>query len=138
MQKDHIRPLTGLRWIAALFVYLSHTVGDNNLPSSLLQFTENGYNGVTIFFVLSAFILTVNYHASLNLRGGGSTQILDRSRSTNPSYLLHRSSFCITSNQTYGRRIPKLVLEAPPTHPSLGYRYRCLNGIKRTSLVNRS
>jgi peptidoglycan/LPS O-acetylase OafA/YrhL len=70
MQKDHIRPLTGLRWIAALFVYLSHTVGDNNLPSSLLQFTENGYNGVTIFFVLSAFILTVNYHASLNLRGG--------------------------------------------------------------------
>lgn len=68
MQNNHIRPLTGLRWIAALFVYLSHTVGDNNLPPSLLKFTENGYNGVTIFFVLSAFILTVNYHGRLNLR----------------------------------------------------------------------
>jgi peptidoglycan/LPS O-acetylase OafA/YrhL len=68
MQNNHIRPLTGLRWIAALFVYLSHTVGDNNLPASLLKFTENGYNGVTIFFVLSAFILTVNYHERLDLR----------------------------------------------------------------------
>ena len=68
MQRDHIKPLTGLRWIAALFVYMSHTVGDNNLPASLLKFTENGYNGVTIFFVLSAFILTVNYHGRLNLR----------------------------------------------------------------------
>lgn len=68
MQKDHIKPLTGLRWIAALFVYLSHTIGDNYLPKSLLKFSENGYNGVTIFFVLSAFILTVNYHKRLDLR----------------------------------------------------------------------
>lgn len=68
MQRDQIKPLTGLRWIAAFFVYLSHTIGDNNLPKSLLQFSENGYNGVTIFFVLSAFILTVNYYERLKLR----------------------------------------------------------------------
>jgi peptidoglycan/LPS O-acetylase OafA/YrhL len=68
MQQSQIRPLTGLRWIAALFVYLSHTIGDNNLPKQLLQFSENGYNGVTIFFVLSGFILTVNYYKRLNLR----------------------------------------------------------------------
>ncbi len=68
VQNDHIKPLTGLRWIAALFVYLSHTIGENNLPKGLLKFSENGYNGVTIFFVLSAFILTVNYRERLKLR----------------------------------------------------------------------
>jgi peptidoglycan/LPS O-acetylase OafA/YrhL len=49
MQKDHIKPLTGLRWVAALLVYLSHTIGDNNLPTGLLRFSENGYSGVTVF-----------------------------------------------------------------------------------------
>lgn len=68
MQKDHIKPLTGLRWVAALLVYLSHTIGDNNLPTGLLRFSENGYSGVTVFFILSAFILTINYHERLDIR----------------------------------------------------------------------
>ena len=68
MQKNHIKPLTGLRWVAALLVYLSHTIGDNNLPKSLLRFSENGYSGVTVFFILSAFILTINYQEPLDIR----------------------------------------------------------------------
>ena len=68
VQKNQITPLTGLRWVAALFVYLSHTIKDDDLPQSLLQFSGNGYCGVTIFFILSAFILTVNYHNRLGIR----------------------------------------------------------------------
>lgn len=68
VQKNQITPLTGLRWVAALFVYLSHTITDDDLPQSLLQFSGNGYCGVTIFFILSAFILTVNYHNRLGIR----------------------------------------------------------------------
>jgi peptidoglycan/LPS O-acetylase OafA/YrhL len=68
MQKDHIKPLTGIRWVAALLVYLSHTIGDNNLPTGLLRFSGNGYSGVTVFFILSAFILTINYHERLDIR----------------------------------------------------------------------
>lgn len=68
MQQNQIRSLTGLRWIAALFVYISHTIREDNLPIQLLRFSANGYSGVTIFFVLSGFILTVNYHERLNFR----------------------------------------------------------------------
>ena len=65
MRGSQINSLTGVRWIAALFVYLSHTILNKNLPVNLLQFSANGYCGVTIFFILSAFILTVNYHERL-------------------------------------------------------------------------
>ena len=68
MQKSHITPLTGLRWVAAFFVYLSHTIDNDDLPQTLLKFSGNGYCGVTIFFILSAFILTVNYHERLGIR----------------------------------------------------------------------
>ena len=66
MRSSQINSLTGVRWIAALFVYLSHTILDKNLSQNLLQFSANGYCGVTIFFILSAFILTVNYHERLD------------------------------------------------------------------------
>lgn len=59
--RPRIEALTGVRWFAALFVFLSHFP----LTGPLRQFCLSGYMGVTVFFVLSGFILTVTYHESL-------------------------------------------------------------------------
>lgn len=53
--------LTGLRIFAALAVYFSHVGVPHNAPKVLATFMEAGYAGVTIFFVLSGFVLAVNY-----------------------------------------------------------------------------
>ena len=55
-----IPSLTGLRFIAALMVFFSHfqTPGLYQ-PLSLTQ--QSGYVGVTFFFVLSGFIIAINY-----------------------------------------------------------------------------
>jgi peptidoglycan/LPS O-acetylase OafA/YrhL len=59
--RPRIEALTGIRWFAALVVFLSHFP----LSGRLHAFCLNGYMGVTVFFVLSGFILTVTYQESL-------------------------------------------------------------------------
>ena len=55
-----IPSLTGLRFIAALMVFFSHFQTPGIYPSlSLIQ--QSGYVGVTFFFVLSGFIIAINY-----------------------------------------------------------------------------
>jgi peptidoglycan/LPS O-acetylase OafA/YrhL len=60
---DSIRPLTSLRFIAALLVFLSHYGGypygraEQFWQSILIE----GHAGVTIFFVLSGFLITLRY-----------------------------------------------------------------------------
>lgn len=58
-EKTRFEALTGLRWFAALAVIFRH----NRPPgdSMFSTFFENGYSGVTVFFVLSGFVLTVRY-----------------------------------------------------------------------------
>jgi peptidoglycan/LPS O-acetylase OafA/YrhL len=57
--RPRVEALTGIRWFAALAVFFSHYgIG---APPVLKHMALNGYAGVTIFFVLSGFVLTMNY-----------------------------------------------------------------------------
>ncbi|MEI6540831.1 MAG: acyltransferase [Planctomycetota bacterium] len=60
-----IEALTGLRWCAALAVFLSHFAPKGVESSLFTTFCSNGYMGVTIFFVLSGFVLTITYSKGL-------------------------------------------------------------------------
>lgn len=50
--------LTGLRWWAAFMVYLFHMRVFAPLPGPITAVFDQGYLGVTFFFVLSGFVLT--------------------------------------------------------------------------------
>src|ERR1700693_5083936 len=70
-----IPALTGLRFIAALSVVLAHAVGllpDGQLPIGVTGWigTAAGF-GMTLFFVLSGFVIHYNYH-NLVVQGGAS------------------------------------------------------------------
>jgi len=60
---QNIRPLTSLRFFAALWVVLFHYW--NNLTGVMPAFVQKGYLGVELFFVLSGFILCHVYRTSL-------------------------------------------------------------------------
>src|SRR5438128_7044986 len=67
----HLKPLTGLRFLAALLVVLYHVDLASRLPLSPI--VGIGYVGVSFFFVLSGFILAYTYldaHGRLNRSRG--------------------------------------------------------------------
>ncbi len=64
-----IDALTGIRWFAALMVFMSHNVPGGATPVPLNALFFNGYAGVTVFFVLSGFILTITYGGRLAVGG---------------------------------------------------------------------
>ena len=74
MSRSDIRPLTSLRFIAALLVFFSHYSGIPYTRTSqpLQSLFLEGNVGVTIFFVLSGFLITLHYFP-LIAEGGFST-----------------------------------------------------------------
>ena len=58
-----IKPLTGLRAVAAFWVMMLHFSGLVKWPNPLNRVAAYGATGVSLFFVLSGFVLTVNYQA---------------------------------------------------------------------------
>lgn len=67
--KRQILPLTGMRIILAMWVVLYHHISPDSmlgpymayLPRPLFSLVATGYSAVGIFFVLSGFILAINY-----------------------------------------------------------------------------
>jgi peptidoglycan/LPS O-acetylase OafA/YrhL len=61
MPKPPLQALTSIRFFAALWVVLFHLRQILPLPSFLKPVIDRGYVGVSLFFMLSGFILTYNY-----------------------------------------------------------------------------
>ena len=63
-----IESLTGLRIFPALAVCLSHLGAPLGSPGPVRAFFAAGYSGVTVFFLLSGFVLAYNYFEPLTAR----------------------------------------------------------------------
>jgi len=68
--RPHLKALTGLRFFAALYVVIHHTWEEicSPWPRILRNFVHCGYIGVSLFFVLSGFILVYTYENKAGLR----------------------------------------------------------------------
>lgn len=67
----HIKPLTSLRGIAAIYVFFHHLIGYNlkTVGDKVLEHTQliaNGYLWVDFFFILSGFLLALLYQQSFS------------------------------------------------------------------------
>ena len=63
-----IRSLTGLRGLAAVAVVIFHEAGDVTATGPAENLLRHGYNAVDLFFVLSGFVMALNYGPSLTDR----------------------------------------------------------------------
>lgn len=84
----HARPLTSLRFLAALWVLLHHALPRGGPGSVTAAVGETGWLGVSLFFVLSGFLLTVRYAPDGALRGARRAFWLERVARLAPTYLL--------------------------------------------------
>jgi peptidoglycan/LPS O-acetylase OafA/YrhL len=75
MQRSQIPALTGLRLVAAMCVVLAHTVPailrfDEPRPAIIVFFIQLSADGMTLFFVLSGFVIFYNYSESVRSGAG--------------------------------------------------------------------
>lgn len=84
----HVRPLTSLRFIAALWVLLHHALPRERAGRVGAAIGESGWLGVSLFFVLSGFLLTLRYAPTGTLRGSTRRFWLERVARLGPTYLL--------------------------------------------------
>lgn len=87
-RRDHVRPLTTLRFIAALWVLLHHALPRGASGSFADAVGGTGWLGVSLFFVLSGFLLTTRYAADGALRGTRGAFWRERVARLLPTYLL--------------------------------------------------
>ena len=57
----HLHALTGIRYFAALYVAIYHFVPVQSLPPIVQTLCKAGFMGVSLFFILSGFIMYYNY-----------------------------------------------------------------------------
>jgi peptidoglycan/LPS O-acetylase OafA/YrhL len=89
--KNYIPALTGVRALAAYLVFISHYayVFDQEYPHFLRRFFNEFHIGVTIFFVLSGFLIAFRYYDSFQLNGDWFKQYLkNRVARIYPMYFL--------------------------------------------------
>ena len=67
--QNYIPALTGVRALAAYLVFISHFsyIFDENFPHIIQRFLGEFHIGVTIFFVLSGFLITYRYYNNFHL-----------------------------------------------------------------------
>lgn len=91
---EHLGSLTGLRFVLAFWVLAYHQVGSGMLVGALPQnrFLMNalgiGYFPVSVFFVLSGFVMTYNYGQRLWTRRAWRDYLCSRLIRIYPTYLL--------------------------------------------------
>jgi peptidoglycan/LPS O-acetylase OafA/YrhL len=87
----YIPALTGVRALAAYLVFISHYeyIFDGNFPHSVQRFLQEFHIGVTIFFVLSGFLIAYRYYNNFYLTTDWFKQYLkNRIARIYPMYLL--------------------------------------------------
>lgn len=84
----HVRPLTSLRFIAALWVLCHHALPQERAGALGTAFASTGWLGVSLFFVLSGFLLTVRYAPDGRLGVTTGRFWLERVARLAPTYLL--------------------------------------------------
>ena len=96
MKRRDFPALTGLRFFLALWVILHHLTGPGQrleatallLPHPLFTLIRGGYQAVTTFFVLSGFVLTRSYAATVWNRRNTLRYAVGRAARVYPVYLL--------------------------------------------------
>lgn len=90
MRREQLPALTGIRFVAALVVVIHH-FGQGVLPAGWAiarDLTDIGYVAVSLFFILSGFVLTHAYAASGRMRGTARAFYRGRAARLLPLYLL--------------------------------------------------
>jgi len=117
--QNYIPALTGVRAMAAYLVFISHFcyVFDENFPHIIQRFLGEFHIGVSIFFVLSGFLITFRYYNSFHLTGEWFKQYLkNRVARIYPMYALLTLAaftyFFVTGDTsvTHGSRDPIALL----------------------------
>jgi peptidoglycan/LPS O-acetylase OafA/YrhL len=91
LQQNYIPALTGVRALAAYLVFISHfcDIFDGGFPHIIQRFLGEFHIGVSIFFVLSGFLITFRYYNSFHLTGDWFKQYLkNRVARIYPMYFL--------------------------------------------------
>ncbi|WP_295652053.1 acyltransferase [uncultured Mucilaginibacter sp.] len=89
--QNYIPALTGVRAMAAYLVFISHfhDIFDENLPHYVQAFFREFHIGVTIFFVLSGFLIAFRYYDNFSLTSDWFKQYLkNRVARIYPMYFL--------------------------------------------------
>lgn len=107
---NYIPALTGVRALAAYLVFISHYeyTFDGNFPHGVQRFLQEFHMGVTIFFVLSGFLIAYRYYNNFHLTTNWFKQYLkNRVARIYPMYFLLTVGAFIYYYFTHDSRITK-------------------------------